>query len=348
MAEDKEIQNAHRVAVQALERMEKENLMPSPTNFELWYRYYDQDSEIVGAIDKTKGSFDEGSCAKLYKRYLSNSNHEDAVRNISDQVHQAISEISTVFRTVKTATSQYGQSLDGVSHKLANAEDVKDIGEIVTALVNDTKQMVAHNRDLETQLSTSSNQVQELRKNLDTVRKEAMTDGLTGLANRKSFDKHLRNSILDASDEGTALTLLMLDIDHFKNFNDNYGHQIGDQVLRLVARTLIDGVKGRDLAARYGGEEFSIILPATSLQAGVAVANSLRRAVESKEVVNRTTEETLGRITLSIGVAQLEEDERLVDLIERADAALYTAKHNGRNQVAAAPAEGTGDEAAAS
>lgn len=129
----------------------------------------------------------------------------------------------------------------------------------------------------------------------------------------------------------------MIDIDHFKSFNDNFGHQIGDQVLRLVARTLTDGVKGRDIAARYGGEEFAIILPETPLSAGVTVGNALRKAVATKDVVNRNTGEKLGRITMSVGVAEYVPQENISELIERADAALYTAKQNGRNQVAAAP-----------
>ena len=129
----------------------------------------------------------------------------------------------------------------------------------------------------------------------------------------------------------------MVDIDHFKSFNDNFGHQVGDQVLRLVARTLKDGLKGRDFAARYGGEEFAIILPDTDLSAGVAVGNSLRKAIATKDVINRNTGEILGRITMSVGVAEFAGDPTLEDVVERADNALYTAKHNGRNQVAAAP-----------
>jgi diguanylate cyclase len=110
--------------------------------------------------------------------------------------------------------------------------------------------------------------------------------------------------------------------------------------LRLVAKTLTDGVKGRDVAARYGGEEFAIILPETNLQAGIKVGDYLRKAVASKDVVNRNSGEKLGRITLSGGVAQYIAGEDIEDLIGRADAALYTAKHNGRNQVTAAPAPG--------
>jgi diguanylate cyclase len=165
-----------------------------------------------------------------------------------------------------------------------------------------------------------------------------MTDGLTGLANRKAFDSEFDRLFQDATRSKASFTLLMLDIDHFKAFNDNFGHQVGDQVLRLVARTLKDSIKGKDFAARYGGEEFSIILPDTDLAGAIIVGNALRKAVASKDVINRSTGKTLGRITMSVGVAQFDGDRTPEDLIERADSALYIAKHNGRNQVAAAPA----------
>ena len=126
---------------------------------------------------------------------------------------------------------------------------------------------------------------------------------------------------------------MMLDIDHFKKFNDTFGHPAGDQVLRLVGRTLVSNVKGQDMAARYGGEEFSIILPATPLSAGMRVAEILRHSIESKEITNKATGQKLGRITLSIGVAEYHPEESIASFIERADTALYEAKKTGRNKV---------------
>ena len=211
---------------------------------------------------------------------------------------------------------------------------------LLGAVVHDTQAMIAQNQRLEEQLGKSAVVMAELQSDLEKFQKEALTDGLTGLSNRKSFDAAIRRVSEETILAKSTFTLLMVDIDHFKSFNDNYGHQVGDQVLRLVARTLTDGVKGRDVAARYGGEEFAILLPDTGLQAGVVVGNSLRKAVATKDVVNRANGERLARITMSVGVAEFTGTEQVADLIERADAALYTAKHNGRNQVAAAPNPG--------
>lgn len=324
------------MAVSALERIEKEGLLPTPHNYELWFHYYQGDPEVVRAIDGHKGTFDEAMCQRMYQRILSSAARDETVQKISDQVHQAIAEIASMLSSVKSSTSEYGSSLDDASDKIAQAKSLEDLGGIVSAIVADTKKVVEHSHKLEIQLTNSSTQVAELRSNLESVRKEAMTDGLTGLSNRKAFDRYIEHALNEARESGVPMVLLMLDVDHFKKFNDLHGHQIGDQVLRLVARTLTDGVKGRDIAARYGGEEFVIILPETPVHAGVAVANSLRKQVEMKEILNRTTNQNLGRITLSVGVAQYIPGESVSDLIERADAALYRAKANGRNCVEAA------------
>ena len=327
---------AQTMAIATLEKIEQLGLKPIPPFYELWFRYFEGDPEIVRAIDSYQGVFDDITCHKFYKRYLSAAARDDAVRKVSDQVQQAIVELAGMLGTVQTATTEYGETLGTVTNKIEKAESIEDLGTVVTSILQDTKKMVEKNQELEVQLTSSSETVSELRKNLDNVKREAMTDGLTGIANRKAFDKAISDQIEDAAVNGTPLCLLMIDIDFFKKFNDTYGHQIGDQVLRLVARALVDNVKGRDTAARYGGEEFAILLPETPVFAGVKVADMLRKAVESKEVINKTNNENLGRITLSIGVSEYHKDEGISSFIERADAALYQSKKNGRNRVTSA------------
>jgi diguanylate cyclase len=126
---------------------------------------------------------------------------------------------------------------------------------------------------------------------------------------------------------------MMTDIDHFKAFNDNFGHLTGDQVLRLVALSVKQNVKGQDTAARYGGEEFAVVLPNTVLRSAITVGDHIRRAVMTKELMKRSTGEHLGRVTVSIGVATLHKGETAASLIERTDACMYAAKRHGRNRV---------------
>jgi diguanylate cyclase len=125
----------------------------------------------------------------------------------------------------------------------------------------------------------------------------------------------------------------MFDIDHFKSFNDSYGHLTGDQVLRLVGMSLKQTIKGQDITARYGGEEFAVVLPNTALRQALTVADHIRRAIMAKELKKKSTGEILGRVTISVGVSILKSDDDTDSLIERADACLYAAKRNGRNRV---------------
>ena len=165
------------------------------------------------------------------------------------------------------------------------------------------------------------------------MRTESQTDPLTGLANLKLFDGALAKAIAEAREKGEPLSLLMADVDYFKLFNDKFGHQTGDQVLRLVAQSMKQNVKGQDTAARYGGEEFVIALPKTALRSAITVADQVRKAVMGKELMKRSNGERLGRVTVSIGVALLHADDTAQSLIERADTCLYAAKRNGRNRV---------------
>ena len=188
-------------------------------------------------------------------------------------------------------------------------------------------------KSLEGELQASSQQVNELRTKLADVRKESMTDPLTGIANRKAFDEAVAAASDRVARDGEEVTLLLCDIDHFKLFNDTWGHQTGDQVLRLVASCLAENTKGRDTAARYGGEEFAVLLRGTGLEAATRLANQIRAMVETKKLVKKSTGDVLGAITISIGVAQFAPGETGEAVVRRADACLYGAKHNGRNLV---------------
>ncbi len=163
---------------------------------------------------------------------------------------------------------------------------------------------------------------------LDTCEEQAVTDHLTGLANRRRFERQLEREIARTTRHGRPFCLLMLDIDHFKQVNDTYGHEAGDESLRRLAKILQEGTRGIDLAARVGGEEFAVILTETSLAGGVEVAERLRIALEAAEATSP------GSIAASFGVAEYPFHARTSrDLVASADAALYEAKRKGRNRV---------------
>jgi diguanylate cyclase len=203
---------------------------------------------------------------------------------------------------------------------------------MVETLTTATQRVQRENKALEDKLADTTAEVTRLRKRLEMARRDSMTDGLTNLANRKAFDEALERAVEEAEAGGRPLTLAVLDIDHFKNFNDTWGHQTGDQVIRYVSSVIgRAGVEPRT-AARYGGEEFAIIFPGEDTRTVFPLLEKIREEVASRVLKRRSTNQDLGAVTVSIGVAQRLAGEPPANLIERADAALYTSKHAGRNR----------------
>ncbi|HKT54448.1 MAG TPA: GGDEF domain-containing protein, partial [Caulobacteraceae bacterium] len=192
------------------------------------------------------------------------------------------------------------------------------------------------NSSLERRLQESTAEVSRLKDHLEEVRRDAAIDALTKLANRKAFDEALQAACAEAGANKQPLTLAVLDIDHFKTFNDTWGHQTGDQVLRYVSGIIGKVAVAPRLAARYGGEEFAIIFPDESAGEVLKTLEDIRKEVCSRRLRRRSTNEDLGAITLSAGLAQLRPGEEGASLIERADEALYASKRAGRNRVTAA------------
>lgn len=230
-------------------------------------------------------------------------------------------------------TGSYDASLSGATEKLSSAKSREQIKSIVETLLHSTSEMRETNKALEDRLTLSKSEISNLQQSLEAIRAESLTDPLTGLGNRKYFDRMIDMAVQGALASGEPLSLLLVDIDHFKSFNDSYGHLTGDQVLRLVGLSLKQTIKGQDITARYGGEEFAVVLPNTALRQALTVADHIRRAVMAKELKKKSTGEILGRVTISIGVSMLKQGDDTDALIERADACLYAAKRNGRNRV---------------
>jgi diguanylate cyclase len=309
----------------------------SPRNFEIWYHYatgYNQSlNQAINEVLARKSALDEVDLGEIYDTYIAASRLGDRMDSVNTRVLDEIKQVITTIDAAAGSATSYSQRLSLASEKLAQAKDSEALRAVIDHLVQGAKEMELNNKKLETRLAASRQEIEQLQQNLETVRSEALTDPLTTLANRKYFDAALSKGITEAVERNEPLSLLMADIDHFKTFNDQYGHLTGDQVLRLVALAVKQNVKGRDVAARYGGEEFVIALPNTSLQSAITVADHIRRAVMTKELMRRSNGERLGRVTLSIGVAALRPDDTAQLLIERADNCLYAAKRNGRNRV---------------
>lgn len=331
------IDDTVRIAQAAIERMRADQIPATPENFTVWYHYFGNSyPDLKRAIDillKAHQSVSAAASAELFDRYFADVNENEAVRNAVARFEDVMKQMAAELNTAGRGAAAFGDALADATGALG--ADTRNAGvlNIVQGIVAATRQMEARSRELERRLDAASSEVVQLKDEVEAMRIEATTDSLTGLANRKRFDARLREEAEDAKDTGEPLSLLMLDLDHFKRFNDNHGHLIGDHVLRLLGEVMQQAVKGRDTAARFGGEEFAIILPATAVVHAKAVGNAIRERIARKTIVNRVTGVELGSITLSIGAAQFRPGEPLTELIGRADAALYRAKNGGRNRV---------------
>jgi diguanylate cyclase len=309
----------------------------SPRHFEIWYTYatgYNPSlNQTINEMLSRNGTLREADIEHIYETYLSPSRYTERIDNVGSKVMDEIEQVMGMLGAAAGTASDYTQNLASASQTLGVDTDDAAVRSIVESLVTATNEMQQNNQSLEARLSASKQEIDQLQENLEAVRTESLTDPLTTLANRKSFDDALLRAMTDAQAGNEPMSLLMTDIDHFKKFNDTFGHLTGDQVLRLVAISVKQNVKGQDIAARYGGEEFAVVLPGTVLRDAIIVADHIRCAVMAKELMKRSTGEHLGRVTISVGVAMLRPDDTPQTLIERADGCLYAAKRNGRNQV---------------
>ena len=309
----------------------------TPRNYEVWYAYatgyHPSLNQKINEMLQQSGGLSDADVEHIYETYLSPTRLTDRIDMVGSQVMGEIEQVMAMIDATAGSTNSYTESLADMTEKLGNSKDREGLRAIVEGLVQTAKEMEVSNHKLEERLNASKQEINELQENLETVRTESLTDPLTQLSNRKFFDNTLEHAIADARAKNEALSLMMTDIDHFKNFNDSFGHLTGDQVLRLVALSVKQNVKGQDTVARYGGEEFAIVLPNTVLRSAITVADHIRRAVMTKELMKRSTDEHLGRVTISIGVATLHKTDTVQTLIERTDACLYAAKRHGRNRV---------------
>jgi diguanylate cyclase len=309
----------------------------TPRNYEIWYVYatgYNPPlNKIINETLARSGKLTEADLEQIYESYLSQIKTTDRIDKVGAQVVGEIDDVMTILGEALGMSSSYDATLNGASQKLSGAQTLEQVVSIVETLAKSTCQMRDTNKVLEERLAMSKTEISSLQHSLEAIRAESLTDPLTGLGNRKYFDRMIETAVQASLAGNEPLSLLMFDIDHFKSFNDSYGHLTGDQVLRLVGLSLRQLMKGQDITARYGGEEFAVVLPNTALRQALTVADQLRRTVMAKELKKKSTGEILGRVTISVGVSLLRPDDDTDALIERADACLYAAKRAGRNRV---------------
>ena len=341
--DEKKIVNNWGVA--SIQSMKQNNVLPMPENYAIWFEYHrGANPKLNVKIDKlidTGKQLDHEVMREIYTKYILNQVSAASIAKASSQVQRIMQNMLTVIDNSVSGANDYNQNLDDFAVDLQDLsiDGAANLSEIVSKIVTKTKALQKEGEKLNTKLIESQREVGDLRTNLEEVTLQVSLDALTGIANRKAFDETLTRMIEEAKEHKKGLCLLMLDVDHFKKFNDSYGHLMGDQVLRIVASAMKSVVRGGDFCARYGGEEFAVLLPETPLQGAKIVAENIRKAIALRELKRKDTGESYGKVTVSVGIsiynAAFDNEE---SMIERADKGLYLSKEKGRNMVSVAEA----------
>ncbi len=307
-------------------------LEPTPTNYALAHRYLTaQDRAFNGSVERAmqQGGLSAASAAAMIAERSVELSAADLQVMVAD-AQARLSEVGEIVSISREVATDYGQAL---ASNAAELEAGAAPSTIVHTLMGLTHSMIDRTRGVEEQLRVACEEIRQLRDSLSEAQDAANQDALTGLPNRRALDTRLAAATESAKETGRPFAIAICDIDHFKAFNDRYGHQIGDEVIKFVATSLANGGE-RLFAARYGGEEFVVLFEGSRAKQAGAEVDRIRAAIGARDLKINATGQTLGRLTFSAGVAELAtDDEGSSSMLKRADVALYEAKRAGRNRV---------------
>ncbi|NUM52601.1 MAG: diguanylate cyclase [Candidatus Hydrogenedentes bacterium] len=324
-------------AKNALSHMAKCSIALHPKNYTVWYGYFQgNNADLVRDINRLMEldrPLTDQVHDSLYDKYFASQHDPEVVERATDEARTIVTNILGSLLQATSSSAGYHDKLNALYAQLEGTKDLSAVQLVIGELMQHTKTMVSSTKELQQRLEAESARAESLQTQLENTKKEALKDSLTALFNRKALDKRLEETLEGFRETADSFSVLMLDVDHFKKVNDQHGHLVGDAVLRIVARSISEQIRGADFAARYGGEEFAVLLPKTSTDQAVIVAEHIRAAIENVRLEVVSSSELLPRITISIGVTSAKKHDNASSLFERADKALYLAKHTGRNRV---------------
>ena len=333
--DDTDFDYATSVARKAVDLMAMYRVPPTPDNFSVWFTYaLGASIELKRAIDILIGNkrrFDAKTNNDLFNAYVGlQASDGRTINHASQRLRTLVVSARQFLSTAIADNRSQVQAMNGVADRRDAEVDPRLL---IESLISELEKATSRATRLETNFAEKARELDSIRDSLSKSEERANTDTLTGLPNRRGLEEFFRVAQIAAMERGEPLSVLLIDIDHFKKFNDNFGHGVGDQVLRLMAKVLREKLREGDLPARYGGEELIAVLPSADVATCAAVAERIRHAIAECSITRRSTDEVLPQMTISIGVAQFQPGESMGELIERCDRALYLAKKTGRNRV---------------
>lgn len=319
---------------QILPLMVRHNVAANPINYAIWYDYVAGNNaeltEVVNQLISQQKPIDSEISIELYKKHVCNASLE-SFEKINEHIQKVIAQASISINDTYKKAESTNDSFQKKTLVLENISEATDIKIVLQEIIQETQSLAATSQAMQNKLDDANKEMELLRLELTQVRQMAVTDGLTGLLNRRAFDMTLAEIIEQSEPDKTYLSIL--DIDHFKRVNDDYGHTVGDNVIKYVAALMKKHSEDHHYVARYGGEELAIIMPNTSEDKAIEISENIRSSMENSRLKLKDNNQPLHKITLSIGIAQLRAGDDSESLVVRADSALYQAKETGRNKV---------------
>ncbi|MGD9161415.1 MAG: diguanylate cyclase [Desulfobacteraceae bacterium] len=336
MSDEKYTQKIYEIVRITLPLMSKHNIPVTPRNYTVWYTHVSGEcpelSENINKMIDRAEIFDEEINENLYQKFCIEK-REDELRKFRQGLQKILDTILREIMELTGQTEQYNSSISQTVSKLSEGVSAENLTDIINEIIEETKAMGAHGKTMQQNLRETTENLKTIQKEFEEAKSAALIDYLTGVPNRKALDDKYIEYASEAVPGDKDLCLLLIDIDHFKKFNDKYGHLIGDDVLKFVARKIREIIRGRDFFARYGGEEFAVLLSNTPISGAEIVAENIRKFFAESAIKTVQQSFKLGNITVSIGIACYRSGESFEELFFRSDRALYWAKNNGRNRV---------------
>lgn len=319
----------------AIPKMVERKLPANPINYAVWYNYAGKHNPaLTKAIDQIINNgedFTDENCKQLFLKHIVNVDIEKQQTTMG-QLTELTNQLIVHMTNTAAGNSAYDDALQASISKLEETPDVEEINEILTRVLSSAQGISSANKEFQSQIYSASAEINQLKQELVQAQNRAYIDSLTQLYNRHAFDEKLKK-ILAVDDTAKNTCLIIVDLDHFKSFNDNYGHLIGDQVLTKIGEIITKNCPENCIGTRYGGEEFAIIVTNTKLSEAAAIAELLRQKIRQQRVKIKSSAKVLDNLSASFGVAQFELGESKMSFIDRADKALYDAKKRGRDAV---------------